>query len=135
MKETCRKKMSSLRYEQLKAQDYIISTQFNSEEKRLFFSLRSNCYPAKINFKYMNKGNLKCSLNCDQIETQIHVFENCEPVLSRLNITETITLNGIYGSITKQKSAVKVFVKIDKMRKQMINNLLPGEENAGTQDN
>ena len=83
----------------------------------------------------MNKGNLKCSLNCDQIETQIHIFENCEPVLSRLNITETITLNGIYGSITEQKSAVKVFVKADKMRKQMINNLLPGEENARTQDN
>ena len=135
MKDTCRKKMASLTYEQFKAQDYLTSIELNREEKRLLFSLRSNCYPAKIYFKNMNKGNLKCSLNCDQIETQIHIFENCEPVLSRLNTTETTTLNSIYGSITEQKSAVKVFLKIDNMRRKMINNLLPGEEDARTQDN
>ena len=83
----------------------------------------------------MNKGNLKCIMNCDAIETQIHIFEHCEPVLSRLNLTETPTLNSIYGSPSEQKSAVEIFLKIDKMRRHMINNLLPGENNARTQDN
>ena len=135
LKESCRKKMSNLTYEQFVIQDYLTSTQFNSEEKKLLFSLRSNCYPAKNNFKNMNKGNLKCIMNCDAIETQIHIFEHCEPVLSRLNLTETPTLNSIYGSPSEQKSAVEIFLKIDKMRRHMIKNLLPGEDNARTQDN
>ena len=109
MKEWCKKKMSQLTYEEFKIRDYLTSTQLNSEEKRILFSLRSNCYPAKINFKNMNKGNLKCSLNCDEIETQIHIFENCEPVLSRLNLTQTLPLNSIYGSLSEQKSAVELF--------------------------
>jgi hypothetical protein len=108
MKESCKKKMSQLTYEEFKIRDYLTSTQLNSEEKRILFSLRSNCYPAKINFKNMNKGNLKCSLNCDEIETQIHIFETCEPVLSRLNIAQTIPVNSIYGSPSERKSAVEL---------------------------
>ena len=72
----------------------------------------------------MNKGNLKCRLNCDEIETQIHIFENCEPLLSRLNIAQTIPVNSIYGSPIEQKSAVELFLKVDKMRRLMIDNLL-----------
>ena len=34
----------------------------------------------------MNKGNLKSVFQCDQIETQEHIFENCEPILRRLNL-------------------------------------------------
>ena len=82
----------------------------------------------------MNKGNLKCSLNCDEIETQIHIFENFEPVLSRLNLSQTLPLNSIFGSLSEQKSAVELFLKIDKIRRLMINNLLPGEDIARTQD-
>lgn len=135
MKESCRKKMNNLKYEHFKIQDYLISSQFTSEEKNLLFSLRSSCYPAKNNFRNMNKGNLKCNLNCDAIETQIHIFEHCEPVRSKLNLTETPKLNSIYGSLSDQKSAVEVFLKIDKMRRHMVKNLLPGEDNARTHDN
>ena len=56
----------------------------------------------------MNKGNLKCNMKCDAIETQIHIFDHCEPVKSRLNLTETPTLNIIYGSPSEQKSAVEL---------------------------
>ena len=134
MKESCRKKMSQLTYEEFKINDYLTSTQFKCQEKRLLFSLRSNCYPVKINFKNMNKGNLKYRMNCDEIETQIHIFVTCEPVLSRLNIAQTIPVNSIYGSPSEQKSAVELFSKVDKMRRLMIENFLPAEYIARTQD-
>ena len=135
MKETCKKKMNKLNYEEFKIQKYLLSSQFNSKEKKLLFSLRSNCYPAKNNFRNMNKGNLLCMLNCNQVETQSHIFENCEPVLSRLDQTQLKPLDSIYGSLNEQKSAVEVFLKIDILRKQLIDNLLPGEAYARTQDN
>ena len=37
-------------------------------------------------------------LNYDKIETKIHIFESCEPVLSRLNLAQTIPVNSIYES-------------------------------------
>ena len=135
MKETCKKKMNKLSYEVFQMQPYLSSTQFTNEEKQLLFSLRSNCYPAKNNFKKMNKGNLNCIMNCHQVETQSHIFEHCQPVISKLNLAQTMDLNKIYGSLLEQKSAVEIFSKIDKMRKQIIKNLLPGEEPARTQDN
>ena len=82
----------------------------------------------------MNKGSLFCTLKCRQVETQYNVFEDCEPVLSRLNLTQAIPLDSIYGCPQEQKSAVEVFLKIAKTRRDMINKLLPGEDNARTQD-
>ena len=52
-----------------------------------------------------------------------------------MNLTETPTLNSIYGRLSDQNSAVEVFLKIYKMRRHMVKNLLPGEDNARTQDN
>ena len=135
MKEICKKKMSKLSYADFNLQQYLSSTHFTSEEKQLLFSLRSNCYPAKNNFRKMNKGNLNCILNCQQVETQYHIFEHCQPVISKLNLTQDMDVNKIYGSLLEQKSAVETFLKIDKMRKQLVNNLLPGEVIARTQDN
>ena len=126
--------MHKLNYEEFKIQKYLISSKFSSEEKHLLFSLRSNCYPAKNNFKNMNKGSLLCTLKCRQVETQYHIFEDCEPVLSRLNLTQAIPLDSIYGSPQEQKSAVEVFLKIDKLGRDMINKLLPGEDIARTHD-
>ena len=103
--------MNNLTYGHFKIQDYFTSSQFTSEEKNIIFSLRSSCFPAKNNFRNMNKGNLKCNLNCDAIKTQIHILEHCEPVRSRLNHTETPTINGIYGRLSVQKSAVEIFLK------------------------
>ena len=69
-----KKKMNKLSYEDFQMQQCLSSTQFTNEEKQLLFSLRSNCYPVKNYFKKMNKGNLNCILNCQQIETQSHIF-------------------------------------------------------------
>ena len=135
LREASKTKMKPLIYEEFQMQKYLTSNQFNREEVKLLYSLRSKCYPSKANFKNMNKGNLKCIFLCDQVETQEHVFQHCEPVLRRLKLTHTEQIKSIYGSPLEQKSAIQIFVKIDQMRKFMIDNLLPGETNARTQDN
>ena len=84
LQEKCKKKLESLKYEDLQMQEYLINSSFNTAEIKLLISLRSKCYPSKMNFKKLNKGNLKCIFNCNQVETQTHVFENCEPILSKL---------------------------------------------------
>ena len=115
---------------------YLSSTQVTNEEKLLLFSLRSNCYPAKNHFKKMSKGNLNCILNSQQVETQSHIIEHCQPVISKLNLTQTMDVNKIYGSLLQKKSArLFLFFLIYKMRKNMINKLLPGKATARTQDN
>ena len=83
----------------------------------------------------MNKGNLNCIFLCGQEETQEHVFQHCEPILTKLQLTHIEQIKNIYGSPTEQKSEIQIFVKIDQMRKQMIDKLPPGELNARTQDN
>ena len=40
--------------------------------------------PAKMNFKKLHQGDLKCVLKCNEDETQIHIFQKCQPVLERL---------------------------------------------------
>ena len=107
---------------------------FNKNEIKLLFALRSKCYSAKNNFKQMNKGSLQCIFKCDQIETQNNVFEHCEPVLSKMSFKHTHKVENIYGSLTEQKSDIEVFTEVDKIRKNMIENLPPRGAYARTQD-
>ena len=79
-KEKSKKKMVKLQYKSLCIQPCMSDGNFNYSEIKLLYSLRSNCYPAKINFQKMNKGNLKCIFKCNENETQLHIFENCQPI-------------------------------------------------------
>ena len=40
---------------------------------------RSRTYPAKANFKKLNRNNLKCSFLCNKIKTQEHIFWRVPP--------------------------------------------------------
>ena len=75
IKEKSKRKMKPLTYTALSIQPYLTMDCFSIQEKKLLFSLRSQCYNAKNNFKKMNRGNLRCSLNCDAEESQTHVFQ------------------------------------------------------------
>ena len=44
-------------------------------------------------------------------------------------------INSIYGRLRDQNRAVELFLKIDKMRRHMVKNPLPGEDNARTHNN
>ena len=124
--ETSKSKMRYLVYKEFKMQPYMNTSTFNTQEINMLFSLRSKCYPAKINFKKMHRGDLKCSLKCDVQETQFHIFQECEPIKAKLGISTYPKLEDIYKSSSHQKTAVLVFTKIDLMRKQLIDNILPG---------
>ena len=74
MKQKCVKKLGNLQYTDLSIQPYMVSTKISMEEKQILFSLRSKCYPAKMNFRKQYKRNLKCSFQCPDEETQTHIF-------------------------------------------------------------
>ena len=118
--------MYNLKYSKLSIQPYMVNNSFSHNEIKLLFSLRSNCYAAKMNFKKMNKGNLKCIFNCDNNETQLHIFENCQPIKNKLNFNTNVKLSSIYGTVSEQKKAISVLIKIDSIRKQMKQDILPG---------
>ena len=99
LKEQSQKKIKDLKYLNLSIKKYLI--------KQLLASLRSMCYPAKMNFRKMHKGNLSCSFQCSEPETQGHIFQACQPILSRLDMPHTVNINYIYGSISEQKKQYK----------------------------
>ena len=119
MKQISKKKIGDLVYNKLELEPYLISTQFNHQEIKLLFSLRSKCYPAKMNFTKLNKGNLKCSFQCDSYETQDHIFENCYPIKQRISYPYTVNLKHVNGSIEQQQSIIKILIKIDNIRRMM----------------
>ena len=84
-KERSKNKMHLLQYKTLGFQCYLTDNSFSHNEFKLLFSLRSNCYSVETNFRKMNKGYLQCIFKCDKNKTQIHVFENCQPIEKKLN--------------------------------------------------
>ena len=117
LKEKSKKKMKDLNYTKLEIQPYMTNGQFSLKQIKLLFALRSKCYPAKLNFRKMNKGNLMCRLGCYQEESQTHIFEHCEPLRLKLNIQKRIRIALIYGSVDDQKEAITLFEQIDEQRK------------------
>ena len=64
--------------------------------------------------------------HCNVPETQKRIFEECQPVLSKINNPKTVKLEDIYGDIAQQKEAVKVFTQIDLIRNSLKESILPG---------
>jgi hypothetical protein len=124
--ETSKKKMRGLEYKEFKMQPYMNTSVFSTHEINLLFSLRSKCYPAKMNFKKLHRGDLKCIFKCDEDESQFHIFQECQPIKTKLGISIYPKLEDIYKSIIHQKNAVIIFTKIDLMRKQLKECILPG---------
>ena len=85
--------------------------------------MRSSCYQANMNFKKMHRGDLKCISLCDQEETQLHIFEHCQPIKLKLDIISTMKLAYIYGTLSEQHAAILVFEKINDIRNWMISEL------------
>ena len=74
----------------------------------------------------MHKGNLQCSLKCDDDETQMYIFQACTPILARLDFPHTVRIKDIDGNIDEQRNAVKIFMKIDSIRSILLSDILPG---------
>ena len=98
---------------------------FTLEGKNPVF-LRSKSYPAKVYYKKINKGNINGSFKCDSDETQEHIFQSCQPILSRISYSAIINLKSIYGSVDDQLSIIRNLTKANKIRTLMNEDILPG---------
>ena len=85
-----------------------------------------------MNFRKMNKNNLKCSFSCNTFETQSHIFEDCKPIICNLLNPVPIKLEKIFKSLQEQCEIIEKIVEIDTVRKLMKDNLLPGGAAART---
>ena len=106
-------KIKDIKYDCLKIQDYLISSNFNPKERNLLYALRSRAHPARLNYRKLNSFNLKCSLGCQEDEDQYHIFEKC----SFLNTDkEEIRLDFIYEGIVRQEEAIGKILRIETER-------------------
>ena len=121
-------------YKTFTFQPYITSEYFSLKQIKLLYPLDPIEYKVKMNSKKMHQGDLKCTFLCDQEETQIHVFEQCQPIKQQLGTNTSMQLKHIYGTLTEQLQAVIVIEKIYDMRKVMLRNILPGESSARTHE-
>ena len=76
------RKLDGIHYEQLTIQPYLVSKQFNQNERQLLYSLRSNCHKSKFNLQKLHRNNILCSLWCRDIDNQEHIFTKCKHLVS-----------------------------------------------------
>ena len=81
------------------------------------------CYDAKPDFRKLNKRNLRCRLDCQYEESQIHIFQSCQPILDKLGLKEAPSIIHIYGTPVEQKNAIKIFLQFHLMKKQLLQNM------------
>ena len=67
--------------------------------------------------------NQNCIFNCPSLETQYHVFEDCQPVIQRMKVPTQISLNKIYGTKDDQLSIIHTLIEIDEIRRKMKSHL------------
>ena len=86
----------------------------------------------------MYRNNQQCKLKCDSEDSMDHIFSSCDPILNKLGNNINISLDKIFGNITEQKQAAKLFVQVDKLRLKLIDEIEncdivpPGGEDART---
>ena len=119
LKEKAKKKLQYLNYDIFRTQENMTCGQFCQEKINLLFGLQSKTYSAKMNFKQVNRGDLNCIFQCNEYETQLHIFEPCKPVRKKLGINSCIKIDNTYGSVTQQKETIIMFLQIHNGRKQM----------------
>ena len=59
-----------------------------------------------------------------------HIFENSEAI--KTQISDSVNLRYIYGTLDEQLLVVKILIEIDKIRTSMKDNILPGGSVART---
>ena len=69
---------------------------------------------------------MKCRLGCDSPEDQIHIFTQCQ----YSEVPSNIVYGDIFEDTDKQKDIIRSFIKINKRRQALIENIPPGEARA-----
>ena len=100
--------------------DYLVDEEITVEEQKLLFLLRWRMFPVKSNLKN-NHEDLLCSLCSKCEEEQSHLLE-CEEIvksdeLCNMMGRSVVKYKDIYGPISKQKEAIRIWKLIEKVRK------------------
>ena len=90
-------------------QSYLTSDNLSVEEKQTLFQLRTRSTDVKSNFKSQHGSNLQCQF-CDLEEDQPHLLL-CKEI-SRGVDTSGVEHDDIFGRLTKQENAARVFQKL-----------------------
>ena len=85
--------------------------------------IRSRCHDSKNNFKKFYKNDILCRYGCLSAETQIHLLTQCKFLESH---TGAPNYEYIFMDPNRQKEAIQYFMQVEKVRKQLKENLIPG---------
>ena len=114
-------KSEKLNCKEVKEAEYIKNSNFNTDEKRLLFKLRSQTLDVKKNFPGVHK-NLWCRTCGLFTETQSHLLQ-CPAIVVNLSYLigpSKLEEKHIYGNWLQQKSIVKIYSEILEIREKLL---------------
>ena len=108
-------------YKELRPQKYIKCKELTKNQKTLLYNLRFRMTDAKMNFKnmYIDTTCSLCKMEDDSIQHYLEcsvLIENCTELFNDC----IVRYEDIYGSLKKQTRAAKLFEKVLRKRKELI---------------
>ena len=114
-------KVMDIEYQSLKIQEYLVSSNLETREKKFLFQLRMRMIDVKINYR-SSHADISCPLCKDAEDSQQHVLK-C-PLLATnqmVLVNSGIAYNQIYqDDVKKQSEVTRVFMDLWKIRKKKI---------------
>ena len=94
----------------MKIQSYLISDSLVKEEQQLLFSMRTQSFPVKKNFRYKYQNDLECRAcnKANRIECETHFCESCITFQDERQ-GEILNLDDIFGPLEIQIAFVRKF--------------------------
>ena len=74
----------------------------------------------------MHRSDTSCTLGCSAIETQEHVFTQCQPILTKIANLNNLSYINIFGSLQEQVDVIPKLYQVEKTRIHMKEHLIPG---------
>ena len=112
-------KVMDIEYKSLKIQEYLVSSNLVTREKKFLFQLRMRMIDVKINFRNSH-AEISCPLCEDVEDTQQHVLKCPFLVTNQLVMASSgIAYDHIYqDDVQKQSDVTRVFMEFWKIRKR-----------------
>ena len=96
-------------YGELRMRDYLKSKSMYSNQAKIIFKIRTRMINVKNNFRN-GSTDVNCSMCKEKIESQIHIFTECNKVNEKLTMKEYLTLFS-----EDEEEITKIIVKIEKI--------------------
>ena len=116
-------KCSSIFYEKLQIQDYVISNKFTTHPKKLLLQMRTATYPVFANVKFLVKDT-RCPCCLSEEDTMQHQLECREIHKNIVSVSKsTISISQIFSKdVNKQSEVTCKFEEATRQRKRILNN-------------